>query len=123
MSFFNQFVARFSHTMEMRAAHRVYRELQYFDSDVRDRAGISPELFAHGPTAYPWRDGSIAEQASAQTSTSATISQLHNGDEAEIRQTIAELRACSDADHAAVGILSAGESGCQTPDGSYCGLS
>lgn len=105
MSLFNQFFAKFLHTMEMRAAHRVYRELQHFDSDVRDRAGICPKLFAHGPAAYPWRDVSSAEQASAQTNTSASITQLHNGDEAAIRQTIAELRACSDAELAAIGIV------------------
>lgn len=91
--------------MEKQAARRVHQHIQHVDSDVLHWAGISPELLARGPAAYPWRIEPASEAGpTVQSVVSATVTQLHGNDELAIRRAIAELRACTDAELADMGI-------------------
>jgi hypothetical protein len=55
MSFIHRFVEQFIRTMEKRAASQLARELRHLDPRTLQSAGISVDLLALGPSAYPWR--------------------------------------------------------------------
>lgn len=97
MSFLNTLSVRFLESMEQRTAARVYEHIYRLDADLLERAGISPELLAQGPAAYPWRDDAVKAQTSV-------ITKMAMSDTATIRLAIAELQAFSDAELHDLGI-------------------
>lgn len=100
MSFFNRIATTFLKTMERRAASSLYQQLRLMDSRTLLNAGISPELLAKGPGAYPWRE----QDAKATDAGCAAVTLMQPSNEAFIRQGIAELQACSDVELADMGI-------------------
>lgn len=95
MSFFDTFTARFLNTMEKRAAVRAWYHLQSVDARSIQQAGLSAELLAQGPSAYPWR--------ATKDVVSATVTTI-GYNKKQLRQAAAELRACSDAELRDLGI-------------------
>ena len=96
MSLFRLFSGRLIASMEKRAAIRVHEHLQLVSAENLIKAGISPELLAQGPAAYPWREEVERREAS--------VAGLPVSDEAAIRLGIAELKACTDAELHDLGI-------------------
>lgn len=95
MSFFESFTARFLSTMEKRAAIRVWYHLQGVDEQSLTRAGLSSELLAQGPSAYPWR-------ASQKVACVGVAPLAHN--KKQLRSAAAELRSFSDSELKDLGI-------------------
>ncbi len=95
MSFLNTFTTHFLNTMEKRAALRAWYHLQSVDTRSIEHAGLSAELLAQGPSAYPWR--ATADVVSAKVTNIAY-------NKKQLREAAAELRACSDAELRDLGI-------------------
>lgn len=95
MSLFDTFTNHFVNTMEKRAAVRAWYHLQSVDALSIERAGLSVELLARGPSAYPWR--------STKDVVSATVTDI-GYNKKQLREAAAELRACSDAELRDLGI-------------------
>ena len=100
MSFVQSFFQNYLRHMERNAAYRVHEQISKMDSDHLIRAGISLELLAKGPAAYPWRAERIEQRA--------TVTKMPQDKEAAIRQAITELKSFSDNELADLGISRSG---------------
>lgn len=98
MSFFNSLSSRFLESMEKRAAVLVHEHLQALSAENLAKAGISQQLLSQGPAAYPWREEAVSINAKA------SVTSLPVSNENAIREGIAELKACSDAELHDLGI-------------------
>lgn len=85
--------------LERRAAIRVYNHMKHVDPAALGAAGISIDLLAQGPAAYPWR-ADQNEEASARVEISSAV----NVGKSEIRTAIAELQSFSDSELHDLGI-------------------
>lgn len=98
MSFFNNIIQQFQRNALARVAPTIHEQLTRMEPVHLERAGISLELLAKGPSAYPWREQSIEAPQPVVTSISEPSEKM------KIRRAIAELDGYSDAELADLGI-------------------
>lgn len=99
MSIASAVIRKFLASIERRAAVQVYEHFNSLNPTVLRAAGLSPELLALGPDAYPWRaveaqvNPDMPEVVTSQTT-----------QKTQIRAAIAELESFSDSELHDLGI-------------------